>query len=334
MFNILMVKVWVQSQWRRIFKEYYVHQKKKRDWWFYPYVEAKWWFYPLFSNMVILSLFFTWSNRLPLVWMSLDAAGLNKLKREKENISRIRKDQSTSPLSNHSGQYLSHSVPCPWVVERRRRTNRIPTEIEGKSSWGDRNRGSGGRKAEAAKIGAAAAEIEAAAEIGAIFSVNSDHRTGCPYQCRCPHFLSRASVLDGGEASSPSEQNPGLWFTHGHAAKSLSRTEAMPDRILVASSGQRRQTSSKSRRWAQPPSRGPRGPHRAAGLLGPREEAERVVGAANLYGQNCHLISKWGQRTPKPEEGILHESRHVFGSLGTENVEIVFLKKEKWKTKT
>jgi hypothetical protein len=124
-------------------------------------------------------------------------------------------------------------------------------------------------EAETAKIGAAAAENEAAAEIGAIFSVNSDHRTGCPYQCRCPHFLSRASVLDGGEASSPSEQNHGLWFAHGHAAKSLSRTEAMPDRILVASSGQRHQTSSKSRRWAPPPpSRGPRGPHRAAGLLG------------------------------------------------------------------
>jgi hypothetical protein len=57
-----------------------------------------------------------------------------------------------------------------------------------------------------------AAKIEAAAEIGAIFFANSGRCTGCPYQSRCPPFLFHASGLDGGEPSSPSEQNPSLGF--------------------------------------------------------------------------------------------------------------------------
>lgn len=84
------------------------------DWWLYPYVEAQWWFYPSFSNLVVLPLlFFAWSSRLSLVWMSLDAAGLNKLKRGKEDIFKIRKDQSTPLFSNHSGQ--SCEASCPWI---------------------------------------------------------------------------------------------------------------------------------------------------------------------------------------------------------------------------
>jgi hypothetical protein len=75
-----------------------------------------------------------------------------------------------------------------------------------------------------------------------------------------------------------------------------------PDRILVASSGQRRQTA---------PSRavGHRRCRRVARVdhTAPRRyavEAERVVGPTNLYGQNCHFTFKLTPLSPSKRIGV------------------------------